>query len=367
MQNYFFNPYEVAFCGFSSSGKTTLICRLIESLSARYCIGVLKSDAHKFAMDKQGKDTYSFTCAGATSVAINSLQSRAILTQKPKDYFWGKGVFLDCDIFFIEGYKRQKGLKKIVVLDEDNAIAKEVEKADILCYVGREKGLKTFNKFAYFHRDEVDEIKGFILNYFAQKTAKIKFKGLVLGGGQSVRMGRDKCNIIYQNNQSISRRLLDLLSCFCEEVYLSCRAEQQLHTDLSEAKKLYDSFDNFGPSAGIMTALEKDKNCAWIVLACDLPFLEKTTVEKLIANYNPYNYATCFQSQYDGLPEPLAGIYSPKVLSKFYCLLATGKKCPRKLLIHSPITLLEQDKPYWLDNANTQEQAEQIKSRLNKK
>ena len=42
-----------------------------------------------------------------------------------------------------------------------------------------------------------------------------------------------------------------------------------------------------------------------------------------------------------------------------------GKKCPRKMLIHSPITLIKQKNPRWLDNANTPEQAEIIKKNLN--
>ena len=55
---YLFNPFEIAFCGYSETGKTTLITSLLKELSPQHKIGYVKHDAHKFQIDYEGKDTY---------------------------------------------------------------------------------------------------------------------------------------------------------------------------------------------------------------------------------------------------------------------------------------------------------------------
>lgn len=57
----------------SGTGKTTFIERLIKSFSAQGIqVGVIKSDAHGFNLDVEGKDSYKFQKAGANSVAVVS-------------------------------------------------------------------------------------------------------------------------------------------------------------------------------------------------------------------------------------------------------------------------------------------------------
>lgn len=55
----------------SGTGKTTFIERLTTNLTARGLrVGVIKSDAHGFQPDTEGKDSHRFREAGATSVAV---------------------------------------------------------------------------------------------------------------------------------------------------------------------------------------------------------------------------------------------------------------------------------------------------------
>lgn len=60
----------------SGTGKTTFIERLIKIFAAqKNSVGVIKSDAHGFNLDVEGKDSYKFQTAGARSVAIVSPKS----------------------------------------------------------------------------------------------------------------------------------------------------------------------------------------------------------------------------------------------------------------------------------------------------
>jgi len=60
----------------SGTGKTTFIERLIKIFAAqKISVGVIKSDAHGFNLDVEGKDSYKFQTAGAKSVAVISPKS----------------------------------------------------------------------------------------------------------------------------------------------------------------------------------------------------------------------------------------------------------------------------------------------------
>ncbi|MBD3879925.1 MAG: molybdopterin-guanine dinucleotide biosynthesis protein B [Quinella sp. 1Q5] len=59
----------------SGTGKTTFIERLIKVFSAQGLrVGVIKSDAHGFYLDVEGKDSHRFQTAGARNVAVVSPQ-----------------------------------------------------------------------------------------------------------------------------------------------------------------------------------------------------------------------------------------------------------------------------------------------------
>lgn len=64
----------------SGTGKTTFIERLIPRLAAHGIrIAVIKSDAHGFRLDTEGKDTDRFTAAGAAAVAVSAPDGYFIL------------------------------------------------------------------------------------------------------------------------------------------------------------------------------------------------------------------------------------------------------------------------------------------------
>lgn len=92
----------------SGTGKTTLIEALIKIFKDRgYRVGVLKYDAHKFEIDKEGKDSYRFTKAGADNVILSSAEKLAMiqLVQEQKNLEEIIELFTDVDVIFIEGFR----------------------------------------------------------------------------------------------------------------------------------------------------------------------------------------------------------------------------------------------------------------------
>ncbi len=96
----------IGFSGFSGSGKTTLIEKLIPLLKGRgLSVAVIKHDAHEFEMDREGKDTYRFTGAGADIVMISSGTKSARLESRPCTLEEMIELAGGADIVLVEGYK----------------------------------------------------------------------------------------------------------------------------------------------------------------------------------------------------------------------------------------------------------------------
>lgn len=181
--------------------------------------------------------------------------------------------------------------------------------------------------------------------------------GLVLAGGRSTRMGRDKATLVYRGRPQVDVAR-ELLAGVCASVFVSCRPDQAGLT----GALLHDRYDNIGPLAGILTAMDAHPDKAWLVLACDLPFLDRATLDELIARRDASKPATAFRGRIDGLPEPLCAIYEPKMRERLHAFVREGVTCPRKALIRSEATLLDLPNPFALENANRPEEAERAMS-----
>jgi molybdopterin-guanine dinucleotide biosynthesis protein A len=138
-----------------------------------------------------------------------------------------------------------------------------------------------------------------------------------------------------------------------ERVFVSVRPDQTNDPVRSRFEQIVDTEAKLGPIAGIVAAQAKYPDVAWLVLACDLPFLDEGTLTTLIAARDPQRLATAFRSSHDVLPEPLCAIYEPASREAIVAHIASGKTCPRKFLINSDVRLLDEPNPHALDNVNT--------------
>jgi molybdopterin-guanine dinucleotide biosynthesis protein A len=179
--------------------------------------------------------------------------------------------------------------------------------------------------------------------------------GLVLAGGASTRMQRDKAALLYHGKPQL-QWTFDLLSEVCERVFVSVRPDQTRDPVRAGLPQIVDRQTGQGPIAGIAAAQQAHPEVGWLVVACDLPFLSRATLDHLLAHRDPARSATAYRSAHDSLPEPLCAIYEPAALSAIDSYIAAGKHCPRKFLASSDANLIEQPDPRALDNINTVEE-----------
>ncbi len=147
-----------------------------------------------------------------------------------------------------------------------------------------------------------------------QNTIENDLTALILAGGKSERMGKDKALIDYKGKPHIFY-LADLLS-LCTDKILISRNKVQLPLPNEHHNKNYeiiyddDSTDNQGPLTGLISAVKKYPNANFLTVYCDIVNADSLLINKLIKGRYRGKYATCFTS--DNFPEPSIVIFENK-------------------------------------------------------
>ena len=109
----------IGFIGYSNSGKTTLIEKLIPIFRSRgFCVSAVKNAHHGFDMYRPGKDSFRYRDAGAQQVLIATASRWALLSETPQ-----RAATLDellnelaaCDLVIVEGFKGEGNIPRIEV------------------------------------------------------------------------------------------------------------------------------------------------------------------------------------------------------------------------------------------------------------
>lgn len=182
---------------------------------------------------------------------------------------------------------------------------------------------------------------------------KPPLKGLVLAGGKSLRMGIDKTRLDFHGKPQ-REYLLNMVGDLLGNAYLSCRQDQE-NSDPGPHTLLVDKIVGIGPMGAILSAFLTDPDAAWLVLASDLPLMDRENLEILISERNTGVMATAFQSPTNGDPEPLAAIWEPRAFPYLLSQLSLGQTCPRRALLQEEISLVQPIRPETLLNINTPE------------
>lgn len=184
---------------------------------------------------------------------------------------------------------------------------------------------------------------------------------LILIGGHSSRMGRDKGLIVRPDGRRQIDFLVDLARHAGGEILLSMREDSPPPVDLPV---IVDQHRGAGPLAALAAFHDHRREEAALVLSCDLFLLDDETVSHLLASHDASHRATCFPNRLDGLPEPLCAIYEPAALSQAKEWLEKGERGARRFLRSLEPKLLQLPHPAALENANTPHELAECFSKL---
>ncbi|MDA1194313.1 MAG: NTP transferase domain-containing protein [Planctomycetota bacterium] len=181
---------------------------------------------------------------------------------------------------------------------------------------------------------------------------------VVLCGGHSTRMGRDKATLPF-GAETLLRRVVGILRPLVEEVTVVGRRDQVLPALPADVRVAHDAIENRGPLGGLQAALTHAQADVLYVTACDAPFLAPAFVTLLFESLGEADIAV---AETEGFTHPLAAVYRRSVLPVVERLLQAERLRPVFLYAEVPTVrvpgeVLRRADPSLasLDNLNTPE------------
>ena len=129
--------------------------------------------------------------------------------------------------------------------------------------------------------------------------------GFILAGGESRRLGRDK-RILRIGGKTLLAKTQELLkNVLGEEPFVV--GDNLVGLDINPDRIILDARPDCGPLGGLVASLEKSPTEWVLILAVDMPFLEKADLQRMLQVARQHYDVLTLSA--DGRPEPLAALY----------------------------------------------------------
>jgi molybdenum cofactor guanylyltransferase len=154
-----------------------------------------------------------------------------------------------------------------------------------------------------------------------EKCSKENATAIILAGGKSSRMGRDK-SLLSANSLPLIEKIVAQLRDHFPEIIIGANDIEKYRflnlpviPDLEEGK---------GPLMGIYSSLLRSKYEINFVVACDIPDLNIEYIREMIRQAKGYQIV--IPTWDDGKHEPLFAVYKKSILNQAKKLLDTGQR-----------------------------------------
>ena len=148
--------------------------------------------------------------------------------------------------------------------------------------------------------------------------------GLVLCGGHSTRMGRDKASLPFAGETLLGHAARRLFR-WCEDVIVVARPDQVLPPLPDGVRVVHDERPEQGPLGGLAPGLRAAASEHVFATACDVPFLSGALVEALFDAAMDHDVAVC---EAEGFTQPLTAVYRSSLATAIDELLDAGRRRP---------------------------------------
>ena len=182
---------------------------------------------------------------------------------------------------------------------------------------------------------------------------------LVLAGGQSRRMGRPK-PWIEVGDTVLLRYVVERLAPAFSELMVSFSVPEQMEQHVPY-RVVFDRKPNAGPLAGLESGLMSAHNEVLFAVACDMPYVERSSAEVAVAAARSCDAAI---PRHDGLFEPVCGAYRKTALPAIVNALEAGNFVAHDVANYLDVTWLEGLDPAQFDSLNTPADLERFHASL---
>ena len=152
----------VSIVAFSGTGKTTFLVKLIPELKRRGLrVAVVKHDAHDFEIDREGKDSFKITQAGADVTGLISDKKAVIMENRKVEVWKMLDRIEDVDVILTEGFKHGYW-PKIMLHREETKKPFPTEPKECLAVVSNAYVEGARKLFSF---DDVSEVAEYLVEY----------------------------------------------------------------------------------------------------------------------------------------------------------------------------------------------------------
>jgi len=144
-----------------------------------------------------------------------------------------------------------------------------------------------------------------------------KIAGIVLSGGKSNRMGRDK-GFCLLNGKSLVGYAIDVLKEVCFPILISANSVDYKSFGYPVIR---DKFSDIGPLGGIYSSLLKSSQDLNFILSCDMPLISPDLVHHIISERENHQVVI---PMFNGFPEPLCAFYKKEIIDRLLASIQTG-------------------------------------------
>ncbi len=145
----------------------------------------------------------------------------------------------------------------------------------------------------------------------------MNISAVLLAGGESRRMGRDKATLLFRGKPLWQIQLEQLRKLKPAEVFVSARTDPVWRS--ADVQFVADDSPSRGPMSGLAVSLAKVRTTHLLALAIDMPFMTEKYLEFLCSQIEPGRGVI---PKIDDRFEPLAAIYPKEALTNFQSALS---------------------------------------------
>jgi len=348
-----------------NSGKTEFACELIRKYRRQETVigikittidedrpcprggdscGVCKSFTGKYSIDEErdgpaGKDTVRMMNAGADKVYWLRVRKKHLR----------EGVFALCQLLGSSACVICESNSSRQVLEPGFFLVMRELKSRVIKKTCRDV-IKYADKVVTFHGSGWD-ISPDDVNYADGKWSyQESATAVVLAGGNSRRMGRDK-SLLSIDGKPMIEHIMDQLRPNFKHLIISANDIEKY--DFLNIPVVSDQLKGKGPLMGILSSLEKSRTDFNFVTTCDAPDINFPIVRGMLKTAEDYDAVIPMTG--DDLYEPLFAVYRKSVIDPCRELIAAGETKISKLFDRIKIKYLPLDQPHWYKNINTWE------------
>lgn len=183
--------------------------------------------------------------------------------------------------------------------------------------------------------------------------------GIILAGGKSTRMGRDKGFMLWKNKPFVQHSI-DALKPLVREILI---VSDHTEYDTLGCKRIPDTIEEAGPLSGLYSGLKESKTELNLILSCDVPLISSVVLEKVVTAYDTGIAAVVCSA--DDRIMPLVALYHKNCYQVCKSLLDYGERRMMSLLDKLPNTryvLLDEKEAKSVKNINSPEDLNKIEN-----